>query len=138
MERSGFAISTTINLDEVTNDCQLIVTCTPSETTLINSVNKGTHVTAMGSDTVQKQELHSNILYKADLVISDSRSQSADRGEIHHALKDNLDMNSVVELGEVISNKRNGRRSDKQITIADLTGVAVQDIQIAKAVLSHL
>ena len=138
MERSGFAISTTINLDEVTNDCQLIVTCTPSETPLINSVNKGTHVTAMGSDTVQKQELHSNILYKADLVISDSRSQSADRGEIHHALKDNLDMNSVVELGEVISNKRNGRRSDRQITIADLTGVAVQDIQIAKAVLSHL
>ena len=127
-----------LNLDEVTNDCQLIVTCTPSKTPLINSVNKGTHVTAMGSDTVQKQELHSNILYKADLVISDSRSQSADRGEIHHALKDNLDMNSVVELGEVISNKSNGRIFDKQITIADLTGVAVQDIQIAKAVLNHV
>jgi len=38
----------------------------------------------------------------------------------------------------VISNKINGRTSDKQITVADLTGVAVQDIQIAKAVLSHL
>ena len=47
-------------------------------------------------------------------------------------------MNSVVELGEVISNKSNGRIFDKQITIADLTGVAVQDIQIAKAVLNHV
>ena len=138
MESSEFAISTTINLDEVINDCQLIVTCTPSEMPLINSVNEGTHITAMGSDTVQKQELDSNILLKADLVISDSRSQSIDRGEIHHALKDGLGMNSVVELGEVISNKINGRTSDKQITVADLTGVAVQDIQIAKAVLSHL
>ena len=138
MEKSEFAISTTINLDEVINDCQLIVTCTPSEMPLINSVNEGTHITAMGSDTVQKQELDPNILLKADVVISDSRSQSTDRGEIHHALKDGLDMNSVVELGEVISNKINGRTSDKQITVADLTGVAVQDIQIAKAVLSHL
>ena len=88
MENSEFSISTTINLDEVINDCQLIVTCTPSEMPLINSVNEGTHITAMGSDTVQKQELDSNILLKADLVISDSRSQSTDRGEIHHALKD--------------------------------------------------
>ena len=138
MEKSEFAISTTINLDEVINDCQLIVTCTPSEMPLINSVNEGTHITAMGSDTVQKQELDPSTLLKADVVISDSRSQSTDRGEIHHALKDGLDMNSVVELGEVISNKINGRTSDKQITVADLTGVAVQDIQIAKAVLSHL
>jgi ornithine cyclodeaminase len=92
----------------------------------------------MGSDTVQKQELDPSTLLKADVVISDSLSQSVDRGEIHHALKDGLDMNSVVELGEVISNKINGRTSDKQITVADLTGVAVQDIQIAKAVLSYL
>ena len=138
MKNSEFAISTTTNLDEVINDCRLIVTCTPSEMPLINSVNEGTHITAMGSDTVQKQELDPNILLKADLIISDSRSQSTDRGEIHHALKDGLVMNSVVELGEVISNKINGRTSDKQITVADLTGVAVQDIQIAKAVLSHL
>ncbi len=138
MEKSEFAISTTINLDEVINDCQLIVSCTPSEMPLINSVNEGTHITAMGSDTVQKQELDPSTLLKADVVISDSLSQSADRGEIHHALKDGLDMNSVVELGEVISNKINGRTSDKQITVADLTGVAVQDIQIAKAVLSYL
>ena len=47
-------------------------------------------------------------------------------------------MNSVIELGEVISKQTNGRTTDEQITVADLTGVAVQDIQIAKAVLKHL
>ncbi len=41
---------------------------------------------------------------------------------------------SLVELGNVIANRELQRSSDEQITIADLTGVAVQDIQISKAV----
>ena len=40
----------------------------------------------------------------------------------------------IVELGNVIANPDLGRGSDSQITVADLTGVAVQDIQISKAV----
>jgi len=44
----------------------------------------------------------------------------------------------VVELGNVISGDSVGRSSNDQITIADLTGVAVQDIQITKAVLKSL
>jgi ornithine cyclodeaminase len=47
-------------------------------------------------------------------------------------------MDDVVELGDIISGKKTGRTSDSQITIADLTGVAVQDIQISKAVLKYL
>jgi len=43
-----------------------------------------------------------------------------------------------VELGNIISGDAVGRTSDDQITIADLTGVAVQDIQITKAVFSAL
>jgi ornithine cyclodeaminase len=47
-------------------------------------------------------------------------------------------MDNVVELGDIISGEKTGRTSDSQITIADLTGVAVQDIQISKAVLKYL
>jgi len=43
-----------------------------------------------------------------------------------------------VELGNAISEKASGRTSDTQITIADLTGVAVQDIKIAEAVYEEL
>ena len=41
---------------------------------------------------------------------------------------------SIVELGNVIKNPSVGRTSEDQITIVDLTGVAFQDIQIAKMV----
>jgi len=43
-----------------------------------------------------------------------------------------------VELGHVISGKAEGRTRADQLTVADLTGVAVQDIQITKAVFNSL
>ncbi len=44
----------------------------------------------------------------------------------------------LVELGDVIGGRSPGRTSEEQITVADLTGVAVQDIQISKAVYKTL
>ena len=139
MKGGEFDITITQNIDDVIDGCQLVVTCTPAETPLISRVNPGTHITAMGSDTLSKQELNSSILLEADLVVADSKSQCEIRGEIHQAIKLNrFSMETVVELGEIINGDKEGRTSEKQITIADLTGVAVQDIQISKAVLSHL
>ena len=139
MKDSEFDITITQNIDDVIDGCQLIVTCTPAETPLISRVNPGTHITAMGSDTLSKQELDSSILLEADLVVADSKSQCEIRGEIHQAIKlGRFSMETVVELGEIINGDKEGRTSEKQITIADLTGVAVQDIQISKAVLAHL
>lgn len=141
MADSGFIIETTMALDQVTDNCNLIVTCTASEKPLIikDQIKGKIHITAMGSDTPNKQELDSNVLSKADLVIADSRSQCEVRGEIHHAIKNKIvSMDSIVELGEIINGDRRGRTTSSALTVADLTGVAVQDIQISKAVLSNI
>jgi len=141
MADSGFIIETTMALDQVTDNCNLIVTCTASEKPLIikDQIKGKIHITAMGSDTPNKQELDSNVLSKADLIIADSRSQCEVRGEIHHAIKNKIvSMDSIVELGEIINGDRRGRTTGSALTVADLTGVAVQDIQISKAVLSNI
>ena len=141
MGDSGFTIETTMVLDQVTDNCNLIVTCTASEKPIIRKdhVKGKVHITAMGSDTPNKQELGSNVLSKADLVIADSRSQCEVRGEIHHAIRNNaVSMDSIAELGEIINGDRQGRTPSSEITVADLTGVAVQDIQISKAVLKYI
>jgi ornithine cyclodeaminase len=58
-----------------------------------------------------------------------------ERGGSAHALRLGLiERPKLAELGDIISGRVAGRSSEDQITIADLTGVAVQDIQIAKAV----
>jgi ornithine cyclodeaminase len=137
MEPLGYHVQTTLSADDIAAHCNLIVTATPSKSPLLSAdkVRKGTHITAMGSDTPEKHELDPKILQDADIVVADSISQCLLRGEIHQALKAGvLEKERVVELGDLIVRPELRRISEEQITIADLTGVAVQDIQIAKAV----
>ncbi len=137
MEPLGYRVQTTLNTGDIADRCNLIVTATPSKSPLLSAdmIRKGTHITAMGSDTPEKNELDPRILQKADIIVADSISQCLLRGEIHQALKAGvLQKERIAELGDVIAKPELRRISEEQITVADLTGVAVQDIQIAKAV----
>jgi ornithine cyclodeaminase len=141
MEAPDLAIRTTRRAEEVAAAANLIVTCTPSTRPLLRAgwIRPGTHITAMGSDTPVKQELDPDILAKADRVVVDSLSQSELRGEVYKAVGAGaIGRERLVELGRVIEEPDLRRASDDEITVADLTGVAVQDIQIAAAVLRAL
>ena len=76
-----------------------------------------------------------NITKCKDVIVADSISQCLQRGEIFHAIQNKcIQWENLLELGNIISGKSAGRTSENQITIADLTGITVQDIQISKAV----
>ncbi len=133
----GLEIKAIKTLDDLVSQCNLIVTTTSAKSPLIRAdqVQNGTHITAMGSDDHEKQELEAELLAKADLVVADSITQCVDHGECFAAVQGGLiEESSIVELGHVIKNPAIGRTSDDQITVVDLTGVAIQDIQIAKMV----
>ena len=126
------------DLENLVKESRLIITTTSSKEPLIQSdwINPGTHITAVGSDTPEKCELDPNIVSMADLVVADSLDQNLIRGEIHQAVKRSLiSTDDIVELGEIFAGLKPGRINADSITIADLTGVAVQDLVIAKAVL---
>lgn len=127
----------TQDIRDITHSCNLIVTTTPSTVPLLKAVEikPGTHITAVGSDTPDKIELEPEVLARADVVVVDSLAQSKSRGEVFRAVQAGaIGRDNVLELGNILVGRQLGRRNDDQITIADLTGVAVQDIQIAKAV----
>ncbi len=137
MTVQGFRVETTRNAADILGSCNLVVTATPATEPILQAADlqSGTHITAVGSDTPEKQELAAAILAQADLVVADSISQCLARGEIYQALKaQKIVQEQVVELGDIITGKVPGRTSETQITVADLTGVAVQDIQIASMV----
>jgi ornithine cyclodeaminase len=141
MEDLGFRVETTTDASDILPACNLVVTCTPSTEPVLSveGLRPGTHITAVGSDTPEKQELDSAILGRADAVIADSIPQCLLRGEIFQALKAGaIQQESLLELGRVISGETPARSSEDQITVADLTGVAVQDIKIASAVYEAL
>lgn len=141
MKRHGFTIEVTRDVTDILRSCNLIVTTTPSTIPLLDAscLRTGTHITAVGSDTSKKQELDPAILDKADLVVADSIPQCLERGEIHKAIESgHITKDGLIELGDIIAGKTAGRTSEAQITVADLTGVAVQDIKIAAAVYEAL
>ena len=137
MEKIGFKVQLVQSPYEMAQKCNLIITATASMDPLLfkKDIMPGTHITAMGSDVIGKRELGPGLVKYADIVIADSISQCQERGEISCALADKeISIDQIIELGNVLSGDHPGRENEEQITIADLTGVAVQDIQIATAV----
>ena len=120
---------------EALKGSRIVITTTPSRDPIVYAdwIERGTHITAMGSDNPEKHELDVDVLKKADRIIADSIPQCLRLGEIHHAVtagvltEDDLD----GELGQVVSGDIPGRVSEAEITICDLTGVGVQDAAIA-------
>ena len=141
MQKMGYEANVIENLNDLCKVSQIIVTTTPATSPLLKRemITPGTHITAMGSDTSDKCELSPEILDLADIVAADSIEQAIQRGEISQALKaGKCNKDKLVELGSIIIDPSKGRTNDQQITIADLSGVAIQDIMIAKAVTDKL
>jgi len=124
--------------EEAVVGSDIVVTATMSSVPLVKAawVGPGTHITAMGSDSPEKQEIETALLGKADKIVVDSLKQCAQLGEVHHALEDGTITEKDVhaELGEVLLGKKAGRESDSEITICDLTGIAVQDVVTSQLV----
>jgi alanine dehydrogenase len=118
----------------------VVVTATPSHTPVVMDdwVEPGTHITAIGSDVPDKQELEASILGRAK-VVADSLRQCVTQGEIHHAIEAGVIESGDVhaELGEIAAGLRPGRTDDDEITVADLTGVGVLDAAVAGTVVAR-
>jgi ornithine cyclodeaminase/alanine dehydrogenase-like protein (mu-crystallin family) len=121
---------------------RLIVTATSSTRPLIQSpwVQKGTHVTSAGTGSPEKIELDPALLARADKLVADRRAQTERYGNLHHALASGAVSIARVygELGDLAAGRLAGRESPDEITVADLTGVGVQDAAIAQAVVEVL
>ena len=133
----GFDVRVSKSVKELAEKSNLIITTTSSEKPILHEcdIKLGTHITAVGADTASKRELDISIFNRADLIIADSISQCQVRGEISHALSKNIiSSDEIIELGSILSDKREGRTSKDQISVVDLTGISVQDLQIAKAI----
>jgi len=123
---------------EAVGGADLVITATPSRAPLVKAswLKRGVHITAVGSDGPEKQELEPGVLAVADLIYCDSIKQCLRLGEVHHAIEKKAISRAKVsgELGEIILGKKPGRFGEAQITVADLTGLGVEDAAAAAVV----
>ncbi len=116
--------------------CDIVCTATPSRRPVVQRawIRPGTHINALGADGPGKQELDAAILRDARIVIDDPH-QAEGGGEINVPLaRGELAMTDVdATLGEVIAGTKPGRQGD-EITVFDSTGLAIQDVAVARIV----
>lgn len=138
----GVPVETVDSAEAAVRAADLVVTTTPASQPLVRGewLRPGTHVTAMGSDAAHKNELEPELLRRADVLACDLKSQSASRGELHHALDAGVlpARAPVRELAAIVRGDEPGRERDDQITVCDLTGVGVQDTAIARWALRRM
>jgi ornithine cyclodeaminase len=115
---------------EACAQADIIVTATPSRAPLFEAewVRPGTHVASMGSDAVGKQELPPALFERASLFC-DLPAQAVSLGEFQHAAGAKA---RIIALGEVLSGQKAGRTHEDQITVFDSSGIALQDLYIAR------
>ena len=117
--------------------CEVVVTVTPGADVLYSedSLEAGQHVSLMGADGPGKAEVAIEELRRAH-VFCDDWEQASHGGELAAAVAAGaVTRETVTELGAVLVGDADGRRSAGDITLFDSTGLAIQDLAIAKVAL---
>ena len=116
---------------------EIITTCTADKqcATILtdNMIGAGVHINAIGGDCPGKTELAAKILHRADIFV-EFPPQTRIEGEIQQLPQDH----PVTELWQVITGQAKGRTSDKQITLFDSVGFAIEDFSALRYVREHI
>ncbi len=122
------------SLDELLDASDLVITTTASREPIIKTIRKNMHIIALGADELGKQEIAPELFKLADQIIVDSKPQAIKFGDSHYAIEAGIiNAEAIEELGSILA--KSYKAQDK-IIITDLTGIAAQDIAIAKWTLS--
>jgi alanine dehydrogenase len=117
----------------------VLVTVTPGHEIVLDegSLRPGQHASLMGADGPGKAEIAVGELARVR-VFCDDWEQASHNGDLVHGVEAGvLSRDEVTELGDVLAGKAEGRRSDDEATVFDSTGLAIQDLAIALAVLER-
>jgi alanine dehydrogenase len=113
----------------------IVCTLTPSRKPVVKKewIIAGTHINAVGADAAGKEELDPSILKEAIVIVDDIR-QASSGGEINVPIQKGIYSINEVHgtLAELVLGKKKGRTDNQAITVFDSTGIAIEDIAVAK------
>lgn len=126
LQGSGLDIVVCKSAEAAIEGAQIITTCTADKqyNTILtdNMIGAGIHINAIGGDCPGKTELHKDILLRSDTFV-EYPPQSRIEGEIQQMDPDF----PVTELWKVVTGAQPGRTDQRQITLFDSVGFAIED-----------
>src|SRR5262249_52267277 len=118
-------------------EADIVVTTTPVHSPVVKKsfVKPGTHINAIGADAPGKQELETALVKSAGQGV-DEWHQASHAGEINVPVSSGefSEKDLAGELGQIVTGQKTGRTNDKDITIFDSTGLAIQDVAVSKLI----
>lgn len=116
--------------DAAVASSDVVITATPGAGPLFSaeSLKPGTHLNCVGADTRGKRELPAGVLDRARVVVDDL-NQAREFGELQWASHV-----PAVEIGELLTGRAHLQRADADITVFDMTGLALQDLTVARLI----
>jgi ornithine cyclodeaminase len=124
--------------EETVRGSDILVTITSSATPLFpgDCVEPGTHINAVGANSLARRELDETTIARSSMVVVDTIPTALrEAGDLMPALeKGRLHVRQLVELGAIVAGKTAGRATPTQITLFESQGLAVQDIMVGSAV----
>ena len=137
LEGMGVKVIKCKSAEESMEGAEIITTCTADKqcATILtdNMIGAGVHINAIGGDCPGKTELAAEILHRSDIFV-EFPPQTRIEGEIQQLPQDH----PVTELWQVITGQAKGRTSDKQITLFDSVGFAIEDFSALRYVREHI
>ena len=131
MAGRGFDITICNTSEEAVMGVDVITTCTADKqyATILsdNMVGQGMHINAIGGDCPGKTELHPDILKRGNVFV-EFEPQSRIEGEIQHMPEDF----PVTELHHILKGEEHPRKNEREITIFDSVGFALQDFSMLR------
>ncbi|HZH12687.1 MAG TPA: ornithine cyclodeaminase [Microvirga sp.] len=129
----GFDITVCSSIEEAMEGAEIVTTVTADKqnATILtdNMVGSGLHINAVGGDCPGKTELHADILKRSDIFV-EYPPQTRIEGEIQQLPPDY----PVKELWRVIAGQETGRANERQITLFDSVGFAIEDFSALRYV----
>ena len=92
----------------------------------------GTHINAMGSNSLARRELDESAVNRADVICVDSREVALlEAGDLLPGLeKGRFTPRQLLELGDLVAGFRVGRQHDKDVSLFESQGLAIQDVAL--------
>jgi len=120
---------------EAMREADVVCTATTSRTPVFDGrdLRPGTHINAIGSYTLEMQEVDAETLRRARIVVDSRAGCVAEAGDLFAAMTQGAigGPETWTELGELLLGRAPGRRSPDEITYFKSVGNAVQDVAAA-------
>jgi alanine dehydrogenase len=132
---TGIEVRPASTPEQAAREMDIVTTITSSKEPVFKGewLAQGTHVNAVGSNCLARQEIDVETVRRSACVIVDSLEQARmESGDLARAAEaETFYWEDARELGLVVTGEFPGREDDSEITLFESQGIAIEDVALA-------